>query len=168
MRTHWTRIRQRRVDRPDAPRALRSCRRVAGCLWLGLLVLSAALASEVGAATGELRVLLVVVDGNEPLPRSLRHYENGQVTNLAWSDVSTLHHYAFEAASSFTSLFRLHASGLPGPRAKCRLAGTSVPVNLLAGPSREAEKNDEHHAARSHSETIARHDQGSGVRLSCC
>jgi hypothetical protein len=54
--------------------------------------------------TQELRVLLMVVDGNQPVPRSLRHYENGVVTNTTWTDASTLHHFAFEGDTSFASL----------------------------------------------------------------
>jgi hypothetical protein len=56
------------------------------------------------APTGELRVLLMVVDGSQPVPRELRHYENNQVTNVTWTDVSTLHHFAFERDTSFASL----------------------------------------------------------------
>ena len=55
--------------------------------------------------TGEIRVLLMVVDANQPIPRALRHYEDNQVTNVAWTDASTIHHFAFERDSSFASLF---------------------------------------------------------------
>ena len=50
-------------------------------------------------------MLLMVVDGNQPVPRSLRHYENATVTNTSWTDASTIHHFAFERDSSFARLF---------------------------------------------------------------
>jgi hypothetical protein len=67
-------------------------------------------AADSGSAFGqtptqEIRVLLMVVDGNQPVPRSLRHYENAIVTNTSWTDASTIHHFAFERDSSFARLF---------------------------------------------------------------
>lgn len=47
----------------------------------------------------------MVVDGNQPVPRDLRHYENNQITNVSWTDVSTLHHFTFERDTSFAKLF---------------------------------------------------------------
>jgi hypothetical protein len=58
-----------------------------------------------GAVTGGIRVLLMVVDANQPVPRILRHYEGNQVTNVAWTDASTIQHFAFERSSSFANLF---------------------------------------------------------------
>ena len=76
---------------------------------LGALAFCVFLAAGAGPASGqtptqELRALLMVVDGNQPVPRSLRHYENGVVTNTTWTDASTLHHFAFERNTSFASL----------------------------------------------------------------
>ncbi len=53
----------------------------------------------------ELRILLMVVDGTPRVPRALRHYERGRVTNLTWTEASTLHHFAFERDTSFARLF---------------------------------------------------------------
>jgi hypothetical protein len=75
--------------------------------------------------SGELRVLLMVVDGSSPVPRSLRHYENGQVTNTTWTDVATIHHYAFERDSSFARLFEEMSFG------QMTIAGDSL---LMAFP----------------------------------
>jgi len=74
------------------------------------LVFAIFYAAASGSAFGqtpapELRVLLMVVDGNQPVPRSLRHYENATVTDTSWTDASTIHHFAFERDSSYARLF---------------------------------------------------------------
>lgn len=73
-------------------------------LTLGLGVAAADLASA-AAPTGEVRVLLMVVDGAQPVPRTLRHAENGTVTTVTWSDVATLDHFAFERDTSYARLY---------------------------------------------------------------
>ncbi len=62
-------------------------------------------AAAAQAPPGEQSVLLMVVDGTTQVPRSLRHYENGGVTNLDWSAVSTLDDYAFERDTSLAKLY---------------------------------------------------------------
>jgi hypothetical protein len=79
-------------------------------LTLTALALGIFHAADSGSAFGqtptqEIRVLLMVVDGNQPVPRSLRHYENATVTNTSWTDAWDIHHFAFERDSSFARLF---------------------------------------------------------------
>ena len=83
---------------------------IAGRARLGswFTVLASCIAQVVFAhpALGEeLRVLLMVVDGNQQIPRSLRHYENNQVTNTNWTNASTIHEFAFDRDTSFASLY---------------------------------------------------------------
>ena len=72
---------------------------------LGLCLVADSNLAHGQVVTGEVRVLLMVVDANQPVPRSLRHYENGGATNVAWTDASTIQHFAFEGESSFARLF---------------------------------------------------------------
>ncbi len=51
------------------------------------------------------RVLVMLVDGNQPLSRDLRHYENNQVTNTTWSSPATIQHFAFERNTSFAEIY---------------------------------------------------------------
>ena len=77
-----------------------------------------------GRAPNEVRILLVVVDGNQPVPRSLRHYEKGGATNVAWTDVSTIHHFAFERDTSLARLFDEMSYGVT------TIAGDTLSVSL--------------------------------------
>lgn len=67
---------------------------------------------------------MTVVDGSQPVPRTLRHYENAAVTNVAWTDVATLHHYAFERATSFAQLFEEMSFG------QLSISGDTLQVEL--------------------------------------
>ena len=58
-------------------------------LLLGILQLGWAEPVFASGETQEIRVLLTVVDGSEPVPRTLRHYENAGVTNVAWTNVGS-------------------------------------------------------------------------------
>ncbi len=90
----------------------RRCRLHAAAILLFGFVLGALSGSASGnPLTGEARVLLMVVDGNTPGPRSLRHFEDNQVTNTTWSDVSTIQHFAFDRNTSFASLYDEMSSG---------------------------------------------------------
>ena len=91
--------------------ALRCPLRIATTLLFGFVLGALSESASGNPLTGAARVLLMVVDGNTPVPRSLRHFENNQVTNTTWSDVSSIHHFAFDRNTSFAGLYDEMSSG---------------------------------------------------------
>ncbi len=101
-------------------------RKRSGLVALAISILLGSFSASAFASTpaGDVRVLLLVVDGNQPVPRALRHYENNRVTNLTWTDVSTVHQFAFEGSTSFASLFAEMSYG------QMRITGDTLLVQL--------------------------------------
>lgn len=96
-------------------------------LLLGVAALCACgllAAAPAAAGADTVRVLLMVVDGQQLVPRSLTHFENNQVTVTPWSDVSTIHHFAFERSTSMGALYQEMSFG------QATLDGDTVSISL--------------------------------------